>query len=159
MKAEDRLKIAFAISGWPESSGVRIKTTAPTGVYISSKNREAAQWHFPRVVVSFVRMLELLKPEDGGGLTYSQVNWDKALVDGVGELEIRVTSANEMSEIMRTGTPQIIAPVEKLRIEEWNGPQGGVFFMGWDLPGDKMDKWLVESVTQDLGLPKPPQTP
>jgi len=45
-------KVKLLVTGLPESAGLRIRSTDPTGLYVSSRDPAAAQWYFEGTIIS-----------------------------------------------------------------------------------------------------------
>jgi len=150
MAENPQLTVTFTVTGIPDTAGLRIRSTNPTGLYISSKNPEAAKWYFETIIFKLITSLSLLPHKEGGGLHLKEeLDWDAITFLGTGELTICTMSPEETRAEVKTGTPIIMSPVEDLTVNWWKNPQKNEFCIIYD-PGDNMDIWLIESVTEDL---------
>jgi len=145
------LTIKLAISGIPDCSGIRIRSIDPTGLYISSQDREAAQWYFETLIIELVCARKLLVVEPGEGVMLSEqyTDWNNFLIQGEGEVIVRTISTQEVTVLKKEGTPIVIPPVQKLHIDWWKDPSGNPFCLVRD-PGDAIDSWLIDTVKEDL---------
>ena len=62
------ITIGFEVFGYPESSGLRIRTTNSIHLYISGQDADAVKWHFETGVVEFIVRERLLSWEGLQGL-------------------------------------------------------------------------------------------
>lgn len=145
-----RLSVKFLVTGIPDTLGLRLRSTEPIGLYISSRNAEAAQWYFEKMIVEFVGVRGLLVPEQGAGLRLEEkLDWNALTVSGAGETVIRAMSVEETCKMLRVSTPVMLPPVQKLATDWWKDPNENEFCIVHD-PGDMIDRWLVESIENDL---------
>jgi len=145
------LKVAFTVTGLPDSSGLRIKSTEPTGLYISSADAAAAQWYFETQIVQLLLSRSLLDSIPGGGWRFNELlDWPKIIVEGHGEAIIRLMNVEETRDIRRDGYRTYIPPVKKLTAEWWRNADGHEFCIVFDGP-DMIDEWVLEAVKEDAG--------
>lgn len=145
-----QLTVEFAITGLPDTSGLRIKTLSPTGVYISSKDADAAKWHFEFTTIELILKRKLLQLDLGQALAFlHSIDWDDALTNGYGEVVVRVMTVEEVLTLKQSGHPVIIPPVQKLQIEWWTDPDEQPFCIGRD-DTEMIDSWLIEMVKKDF---------
>src|SRR3989344_2932996 len=93
--------VAFEISAIPDSSGLRIRSTSPVGIYLSSVNREAALWWFMQIILEFAIESGLLPLKQGEGLTTKKdPDWDLCIAAGTGEVTIQIVSVTDVEECL-----------------------------------------------------------
>jgi hypothetical protein len=145
-----KLTIKFIVTGYPEASGLRIRSTEPVGLYVSSADPEAAQWWFERQVVELVAERKVLHREKGEGLApVLEIDWNEALMSGCGKMIIRTMSVSEVMDTIREGTLDIIPPVKKLLVEWWPGRNNLQTICVVRDNKKTIDSWIVKSMKED----------
>ena len=143
----------FSVTGLPDTAGLRIRSTNPIGLYISSRDAEAAQWYFETRIVELATIRKLLVPKRGAGacLLEGRLDWSIFITSGTGEVVIRTMSLEETREMLRVSTHIVLQPVQKLVTDWWKDSNGKKFCIVHD-PGDMIDEWLVRCIDEDLEL-------
>lgn len=142
------------VSGIPDGAGLRIKSTGPWGVYVSSVDPGRAQRCFCQCLVQFAIGRRLLTAVPGGGakLAETQIDWDAMLLNGSGQIGVVVFGAAEGRVVRMHGSPIPHSAKEEMRMEWWRSPQGSLVIASD--PGDRIDGWIVDAVTADLKAAK-----
>ena len=153
VERESRLTVKFSVTGLPDTAGLRIRSTDPIGLYISSRNAEAAQWYFETEIIELATIWKLLVPGRGIGvrLLEGRLDWSIFIISGTGEVVIRTMSLEETREMLRASTPTVLTPIQKLATGRYKDPNGKEFYIVHD-PGDMIDEWLVRCIDEDLEL-------
>ena len=153
VEEKSRLAMKFSVTGLPDTAGLRIRSTNPIGLYISSRDAEAAQWYFETKIVELATIRKLLVPKRGAGvrLLEGRLDWSIFIISGTGEVVIRTMSLEETREMLRVSTPTVLPPVQKLVTDWWKDSNGKKFCIVHD-PGDMIDEWLVRCIDEDLEL-------
>lgn len=140
----------IAITGLPDSDGLRIKSVEPCGLYLSMRNRGAAQLWFERFVLEYAlqRSFVHFKPGGGACLADRPLNWDALILVGEGEITVRTVSVEEAAETVREGTPVIIEEHPRPYADWWQAPLGDLLVIRDEK--DRIDPWLVLSIQADL---------
>lgn len=150
MRQHHELVVKFSVSGIPDSAGLRIKTTEPTGLYISSRDPAAAQWYLETMIIHLIIKRGLLKPTPGGGWSLvKKLDWPDITGAGYGEAIVCTVGRAEVQNMQRKGSPVLIPPVQKLTIDWWNNPKRELLCIVRD-EGDMIDGWVVSAITDDL---------
>ncbi len=148
--------VPFTIVPIPDTTGLRIKSDNPTGVYVSSVDAFAAKSHFETMLIGLVSELKLIVPPEGGGwILVGPVAWDAALAAGKGSLVIRTTSPIETRAYMKEGTPSFGPPGRQLPTNWWqmgrmgDGTSGQRIGIACD-DSQKVDPWITDNLFADL---------
>lgn len=145
-----QLKAAFSVHGIPDTSGLRIRSTDPKGVYVSSVRAESATWYFEKAIIEQVIALRLLPLEAGDCLFIPErINWDEAVQSGSGIATVTAATRAEAAHLLQGATRLVQTPVEPLVVERWESEAGTPFLLVYDR-GDLMDDWLIRSATEDM---------
>ena len=144
-----QLEVEFSVQGIPDSAGLRIKTTNPTGVYLSGKDREAAQRYFEEALLKFASQRRLLHVLPNEGLTLTkEIDWSASMVDGLGHVTIRVMSFAETVKAIKGAIPTTVPPAQPMIIEWAQSPHIPLLCIVRD-KSDTVDRWLVDSIIED----------
>ena len=144
------ITIGFEVFGYPESSGLRVRTVNGIHLYISGQDADAVKWHFETGVVEFIVRERLLSWEGLQGLGLKEeIDWDACLIAGEGECTVYVLTTEETKEMMRDGAPIILSPVKEMYIEWWRGPNREPICIVRDKK-EFMDSWIVESIQSGM---------
>ena len=149
VEENSRFTVKFSVSGLPDTAGLRIRSTDPTGLYISSRDAQAAQWHFETKIVEFVSRLGLLVPKQKVCLHLEEsIDWNFVTISGVGEVNICALSVKKTQDIVRTASLVRFSPVQELAIEWLKNSDGNKVCFIRD-PGDYIDRWIIDSFMED----------
>lgn len=145
-----KIPVSFRVEALPDTQGCRIRTTDPKGLYLSSKNREAAHWYFECVLIKFLQKTVLKGEGRIGGLGFAHpIPWNMLNIPTTHTVDVSVLSVSEARDVIKTATPNVASPPKKLRVSWWKGPSGRLLCLIDD--NEKLvDRWLMESVKRDL---------
>jgi len=139
--------IHVEMSGRPDSSGIRIRSVDPIGLYCASKNREEALLKFAVGAIKLTEALGGLIPSDGECLFFLTPNWDEIFRNGTGELKIQAIHESELGTEDETIDTAIVV------LQKARSPSGMPIFIVRDRLD--IDRWLVEAITELQGQEKP----
>ncbi len=148
MEQATHYTLHIEISPYPEASGLRIKSTNPAGLYLSTRSRESATYWTGHYAADFVMKRKLLPMRPRLALTQlDPTDWEKLILEGGGDLYFSICSPEETHEMLKDATPVVIHPVPKLYANWWQGPTG---LMSIVADQEDIDEWIVETIKQDL---------
>lgn len=151
---QKELGVKFSVTGIPDQAGLRIRSMEPVGLYLSSGDPAAAEWHFETLIVQLVMENKLLEWEPGGGLRLlSELNWPEIIAAGSGEAVVVTATAEEIANVKKVGNLVIMPPVQKLVVDWWEDPSGRSFCIARDKK-EIVDKWFLDALEEDLGKAK-----
>ena len=148
------IHVSFVVQGRPDEQGLRIRSVSPTGIYISSRNPEAAKWYFETAVGDLLLKQKIIELAPGEALGYySRIDWNKALEEGGATIAMQKMSRAETREVTKDASPMIMPPVASLSVSWFANASGDSFCLITD-DRNMVDSWIVDAVTADLPIPK-----
>lgn len=135
--------IRVEMSGRPDSTGIRIRSVDPVGLYCASKNREMALLKLAVGAIKLTEALGGLVPDDGECLFFLTPNWDELFRNGTGELTIQAIPESEFAgELEPTDNTTVV-------LQKARSPGGMPIYIVRDR--EDIDRWLVEAITEAQG--------
>ena len=140
---DERVVVPFEVSGIPHAKwGMRIWTTGPTGMYVSSTNGDAAQ-HFFEVALPYFAFHRKLF-EGTCQIFFSRaLNWSSILARGDGEATLRATKFGPLASSIAACRELSVKPPRLLTVRWCHDARGRAYCIIHD-PDVASDPWADE---------------